>query len=119
MSATPDSQILDLDHLTHQTAGDRGLERELLTLFETQCERLRPLIRDGGPSLQRADAAHTLKGSARAIGAWRLASLTDLLETGLRTGEAEPALARLLVLFEEAIEATRQALSERARASAA
>jgi HPt (histidine-containing phosphotransfer) domain-containing protein len=114
-----DSQVFDLDHLRRQTAGDRALERELLALFETQCARMRPLVRDDGPWLQRADAAHTLKGSARAIGAGRLASLADRLETALRNGEGEGALASLLIRFDEAVEATRKALAEHNRANAA
>jgi HPt (histidine-containing phosphotransfer) domain-containing protein len=117
MSGTPDdSQVLDLEHLRRQTAGDRALERDLLALFRTQCARLRLLILDGD-SVQRADAAHTLKGSARAIGALRLASVADRLETDLRNGAA--TAAPLMRLLDETIEATRHALAERERASAA
>ena len=120
MSATPDdSQVLDLEHLSRQTAGDRALERELLTIFETQCVRLRLLIGGGNSLVQRADAAHKLKGSARAIGAWRLASLADRLETDLRNGDAETAVACLMAMFDETIEATRRVLADRDRASAA
>lgn len=108
-----DSEVLDLDHLRRQTAGDRALEGELLALFETQCARLQPLIGDGGPSLRRADAAHTLKGSARAIGAWRLAAAVDRLEAGLRDGETEAVMAPLMATFDEAVAATRQALAIR------
>jgi HPt (histidine-containing phosphotransfer) domain-containing protein len=114
-----DSQVLDLDHLHRQTAGDRGLERELLTLFEAQSARLWPLIRDGGSSSDRADAAHTLKGSARAIGSWDLASLADGLEAALRTGEGETSVPHLIEKFEHALAAARQALAARNRASAA
>ena len=115
MSRTSDdSQILDFDHLRRQTAGDCALERELLALFARQCARLGTLIRDGA-SRERADAAHTLKGSAWSIGAWRLASVAERLETGLRSGEAA---APLMVLFDEAVEATRRALAERERARA-
>ena len=120
MKFAPDqSQVLDLDHLRRQTAGDRALERELLSLFDAQCARLWPGIRDGGSSLQRADATHTLKGSARAIGAWRLASLADVLETALRNGEGEAPIAALMREFENALGAALQALAERNRASAA
>ena len=114
MSRAPDeSEVLDLDHLRRQTAGDRALEGELLALFEAQCARLQPVIRESGPPHGRADAAHTLKGSARAIGAWRLASVADRLEAGLRNGETEAAMAPLLAPFDEAVEATLQALAIR------
>jgi HPt (histidine-containing phosphotransfer) domain-containing protein len=106
-----DSQVLDLDHLRRQTAGDRALERELLTLFEAQCARLWPLVRHGSFSPERADAAHTLKGSARAIGAWTIASVADRLETALRNGEGQTSLTHLMDELEPALEAARQALA--------
>ena len=112
MNFTTHDSILDIDHLRTQTAGDESLERELLTLFERQCVRLRTLIGDGSLPIQRADAAHTLKGSARSIGAWRLASSAERLESGLRGGADETAVASLLSQFDEAIMATRGALAE-------
>jgi HPt (histidine-containing phosphotransfer) domain-containing protein len=120
MNGTPcDSQVLDLEHLSLQTAGDPALQRELLALFETQCTRLPPLVRDGGSPLQRADAAHKLLGSARAIGAWCLASTTEALEAGLRHGADDAAVAHLVARFETALAATREALAARQPASAA
>jgi HPt (histidine-containing phosphotransfer) domain-containing protein len=119
MSRTPfDSQVLDLDHLRRQTAGDRALERDLLALFKTQCARLRLLMAEEESPVQRADVAHKLKGSARAIGALRLASLVDRLETDLRKGDADAA-APLMDLLDETIEVTCGALAEHARAIAA
>jgi HPt (histidine-containing phosphotransfer) domain-containing protein len=112
-----DSPILDPDHLRRQTAGDGALEAELLALFEAQCARLRPLLADGRPAHERADAAHTLKGSARAIGAWRLGSAAGVLEDALRRGA--PEAARLMAGFDEAVAATRRAVAERLRAVAA
>jgi HPt (histidine-containing phosphotransfer) domain-containing protein len=118
MSApSSDSPLLDVEHLRRQTAGDRALERDLLALFATQCARLRLLIREGELPVERADAAHTLKGSARAIGAVRLATLADRLEAALRSGDAD--VMGLMDRLDEAIAATRQALSERERAIAA
>lgn len=114
-----DSQILDLDHLRRQTAGDRALEGELLVLFEAQCARLRPLVAEGLPSVERADAAHTVKGSAKAIGAWRLASLADSLESALRSGAPEPALKTLVARFNDTIATTCRAVAERGRTAAA
>ena len=120
MNGTPcDSQVLDLEHLRLQTAGDPALQGELLALFETQCMRLPAPIRDGGPPAQRADAAHKLLGSARAIGAWRLAFATEALEASLRKGVADAAVAQLVARFDEALAVTRQALAARERASAA
>jgi HPt (histidine-containing phosphotransfer) domain-containing protein len=120
MDGTPhDSQVLDPEHLRLQTAGDLVLQGELLALFETQCTRLPPLVQEGGSPVQRADAAHKLLGSARAIGAWRLAVATEALEASLRHGAGDAAVAHLAARFDEALAATRQALAAHARASAA
>jgi HPt (histidine-containing phosphotransfer) domain-containing protein len=87
MSPVPaDARILDPAHLQRQTFGDRSLEREVLALFERQCDRLLPLIAAAERLPERADAAHTLKGAARAIGAWRVASLCETLEAALDQG---------------------------------
>ncbi len=113
-----DSQLLDLDHLRRQTAGEAALEGELLALFEAQCERLIPIVATGRGSGQRADAAHTLIGSARAVGAWRAASTAEAVEAALRGGDEEkvkPALAAL----NQVILATRRAVAQRVRATAA
>jgi HPt (histidine-containing phosphotransfer) domain-containing protein len=120
MSQLPDDPpILDLRHLSRQTAGDAVLESELLALFEAQCERLRPLVAEGRPAGMRADAAHTLKGSACAIGAARLATVADRLETALRGEQPETEAEALMAGFDEAVALTRHAAAERLRTTAA
>ena len=80
----PDGPALDLDHLARMTLGERELEREVLTLFTQQSTdllaRLEKLPREG------ASLAHTLKGSARGIGAFAVAEAADNLEQRLRQG---------------------------------
>lgn len=71
---------IDLDHLARQTGGDRELERELLHLFAQQCVRHLRTIHTGADAKIRMDAAHTLKGAARAIGAWEVADAADAIE---------------------------------------
>ena len=120
MSPLPDDlPILDLQHLGRQTAGDIALESELLTLFEAQCERLRPLLGAGCPAAARADAAHTLKGSACAIGASRLGAVAGRLEAALRGKAPETGAAALMAGFEEVVAMTRRAAAERRRVAAA
>jgi HPt (histidine-containing phosphotransfer) domain-containing protein len=119
MSSAADRRLLDLTHLARQTFGDRALEREVLALFEQQCVRLLPLIVAGEDLTERADAAHTLKGAARAVGAWRIASLAGTLEEALDDGRAAETLARLDGKLEKAIAETRAALAERWRNAAA
>lgn len=80
----PNEPVLDPAHLARQTVDDRELARELLALLDEQCGRLLPVIAGSGPA--RADAAHTLKGAALAVGAWRLAGAAVRFEAALEAG---------------------------------
>lgn len=78
----PDDAPLDLAHLERMTLGDASLEQEVLAMFAAQSADLARRL-----SEMPADAAmlvHTLKGSARAIGAVRVAEAATELETALR-----------------------------------
>jgi HPt (histidine-containing phosphotransfer) domain-containing protein len=75
---------LDLDHLARQTFGDAELERDILALFREQCGKLVPIIAGNCQLPSRIDAAHTLKGGARAVGAVAVARLAEEIETALR-----------------------------------
>lgn len=82
MTAAGDDRKLaaiDQSHLERMTLGDRRLEREVLELFLRQTTLMLARIISADPSLAAA-AAHTLKGSARGIGAWRVARAAELLE---------------------------------------
>jgi HPt (histidine-containing phosphotransfer) domain-containing protein len=71
---------IDRAHLARYTMGDAGLEREILELF---VNHLPNIIRDLGLAGNDKDwhmAAHALKGSARAVGAWRLARCGETAE---------------------------------------
>jgi len=91
MRATPDSEShhdatsatdrpVDLVHLARYTMGNRDLEHEVLSLFAKQSviylERLRKAADQG----TWKEAAHTLKGSARGIGAWQVADIVAAVE---------------------------------------
>ena len=83
---------IDRAELEAQTGGEAGLAREVLGLFSGQCRAILPRLLD--PSLtadERADLAHTLKGSAAGVGAIRVRALSDALETRLRAGEGSAA----------------------------
>ncbi|HEY5126197.1 MAG TPA: Hpt domain-containing protein [Bradyrhizobium sp.] len=90
----PDDGPIDSEHLQRVTLGDAGLEREVLAMFSAQAVRL-----FGTLATLPADAAalaHTLKGSARAIGAFRVADAAGDLEVLIRNGgDPTPALAEL------------------------
>jgi HPt (histidine-containing phosphotransfer) domain-containing protein len=101
---------IDLIHLAHQTLGDRDLETELLGLFRRQAgqiiERLAADL-PGDSVPWRADLAHTLKGSARAIGATRVAIKAEIYEVQARDGKPDlkPALAALRNAVDDACRA--------------
>lgn len=76
-----DDVVLDAGHLARQTFGDAALERELLVLFSGQSAALAARI-VAGEAPERRMAAHTLKGSARAVGAWALAAAAAAVEAG-------------------------------------
>jgi HPt (histidine-containing phosphotransfer) domain-containing protein len=77
----PVGDILDRDHLARQTHNDADLERQVMGMFFEQSALVLRQIRDAAEPRQRSEAAHRLKGSARAVGAWRVAEASDRLET--------------------------------------
>jgi HPt (histidine-containing phosphotransfer) domain-containing protein len=73
-------QPVDLAHLRRYTLGDRGLELEILGLFVDQLPITIGALRDAPSEKEWGMAAHTLKGSARAVGAWPLATIAESAE---------------------------------------
>lgn len=100
----PDDVAVDVTHLQRATLGDAALEREILALFEKQSRtlmtRLATLPADGEL------LAHTLKGSARAIGAFGVAEAAEDVECAFRDGRPQVAsLRRLEAALAEACDA--------------
>lgn len=96
---------IDIEHLSRQSGGDHELERELLALFSQQCVRLLRTIHGSADRQARMDAAHTLKGAARAIGAWQVAEAADQIEqalSALETSQTQNALDALALAAAEA-----------------
>jgi HPt (histidine-containing phosphotransfer) domain-containing protein len=86
----PDDGPIDIEHLQRMTLGDASLEREVLAMFSAQAAGL-----IGKLATLPADAAalaHTLKGSARAIGAFAVADAASDLESAIQKG-GNPAAA--------------------------
>ena len=88
---------IDLVHLARQSLGDRALEMELLSLFERQAGQIltrlsAPAPRDTG---WRFDLAHTLTGSARAVGAFNVASASEAYGRAVQNGDSAAALGQL------------------------
>ena len=74
------SAVLDHEHLRRQTMGDDGLGAEVLAMFLDQSAVLLRAVREAQGPRMRSDAAHTLKGSARAVGAFAVAETAHLVE---------------------------------------
>jgi HPt (histidine-containing phosphotransfer) domain-containing protein len=73
------TDAIDRRHLARMTLGDRSLEREVLQLFVRQTTLMLARMAGAAPALAAA-SAHTLTGSARGIGAWRVARAAERLE---------------------------------------
>jgi HPt (histidine-containing phosphotransfer) domain-containing protein len=98
---------IDRGHLARMTFGDRGLEHEVLELFDRQAalliERMRKVDGLGDGAVVGA-LAHTLKGSAAGIGASRVASAAQGVELAASSsaGDVSRALDRLAAAVAEA-----------------
>lgn len=93
------SGSIDADHLERITLGDRQLEREVLQIFLRQISVMLGRVTEAEPAIAVA-AAHTLKGSARGIGAWRVAQAAERLESA--DGDRSAAIAELEAASAEA-----------------
>lgn len=95
---------IDAAHLAAQTFGDAALAREVLAMFVAQARRLVGEAKAGG-DLGRI--AHLLSGSARGIGAHRVAAAAAAVETASVRGEDDPgtAFAELEAAIDEAVAA--------------
>jgi HPt (histidine-containing phosphotransfer) domain-containing protein len=102
-SIAPIEQPIDLAHLQRMTLGEPSLEREVLQLFCRQADMIIARMRKAAPAVTAA-AAHTLKGSARGIGAWRVAAAAEVVErvAGAEAGKLKSAVAELITAIDEA-----------------
>jgi HPt (histidine-containing phosphotransfer) domain-containing protein len=86
----PDDGPIDTAHLRRMTLGDVALERQVLSMFAAQALRLAAMLAELPPDA--GALAHTLKGSARAIGAFAVSDAAAAVERALKNGE-EPSAA--------------------------
>jgi HPt (histidine-containing phosphotransfer) domain-containing protein len=104
---------IDLVHLARMTLGERSLEREVLQLFDRQATLLIARMQTA-PAAALASLAHTLKGSARAIGAGSVARTAETVELMGTDNAAD--LARALAALGAAIDEARAYIAELLRA---
>jgi HPt (histidine-containing phosphotransfer) domain-containing protein len=103
----PDDGPIDFEHLKCMTLGDAGLEQEVLAMFSAQSAKLLDML--ATLPAEAGALSHTLKGSARAIGAFAVAEASARLEAVLADGgdpaEALAELGDAVALARTAIEA--------------
>lgn len=83
---------IDLVHLSKYTLGNRSLENELLGLFRNQADVYFARLAAAADDSEWKNAAHSLKGSARGLGAWALAELAEEAEKLLAAAEGRAAI---------------------------
>ncbi len=86
---------IDRDHLARYTFGNIELELEVLQLFAEHAPRYLDGLRSATSEKEWRDAAHTLKGSAGAVGAFHVAELAQGAEA---LAESADAAARQSVI---------------------
>ena len=98
-------EAIDIAHLSRMTLGEHSLKHEVLALFDRQADILLLRIRGGAPAVA-AVSAHTLRGSAAGIGAFKVARAVEAVEQtqGFEARDAAVAAAidTLAVVLEEA-----------------
>lgn len=101
-----DAPPIDLGHLARMSLGKRHLECEVLELFDRQEEMILGCVQEAGP-VRVASIARMLAGSARGIGAWRVAEAAEALE---RAAVENRRLALALTSLETAVVEARLAI---------
>ncbi|HAO40099.1 MAG TPA: Hpt domain-containing protein [Afipia sp.] len=103
----PEDSAIDVQHLGRMTLGEAALEAEVLGLFAAQSAdlvgRLKTIPADA------AALAHTLKGSARAIGAFRVAEAALGVEAAMKS---DGDVAGAITLLQRAVEEARAAIGQ-------
>lgn len=90
-----DERPLDLVHLSKYTLGSRSLEAELLGIFRSQAVIYLERLEKAATDKDWRDAAHSLKGSARALGGWTLGQHAEDAEK-LNAPDARAAALELI-----------------------
>jgi hypothetical protein len=101
---------IDLVHLARTTLGDPSIEVEMLEAFGLKTSMLILRMQQAARSSICA-AAQALRGSARGIGAWRIASAAEAVELAAASG-AEPELRSAVDRLGVVAKETRAAIAE-------
>ena len=87
-------KVLDRAHLALYSGGDAALEAELFGLLQGQIEACLARMSQAAPGADQVwrDAAHTLKGAARGVGAMQLGEACAAAETRPHDADALQAV---------------------------
>ena len=110
---TKTNVLIDWDHLEKYVVGDDALRDEILTIFVEQAGKLMAQFDADQTDEGWKTTAHTLKGSARGVGAWDLGALCEEAEDviGEVPGKRETRSA-LLISIRQKLHATVHAAKE-------
>lgn len=97
----PDDGPINFDHLSRMAMGDTALEREVLAMFAAQSSELIEKIVKMPSNV--AALAHKLRGSAQAVGAFRITDAAEWLESALR--DNSDSAEALMTLTDAVLEA--------------
>jgi HPt (histidine-containing phosphotransfer) domain-containing protein len=103
--ATHASGPVDVQHLRRYTFGDQALEKEVLSLFVMQLPETLAALRAAASQKDWKVATHTLKGSCRAVGAFRLGDIAQDAEKLAFSAESEACREAISRIEEAASEA--------------
>jgi len=106
-----DEPVIDLVHLARQTLSDQTLEVELLDMFDRQSARIIAQLGDSVDAKIRGDLAHTLRGSALAIGAGRVARAAEIYEAACVADLRGGALKAMLEAVSDAVAEARATIA--------
>jgi HPt (histidine-containing phosphotransfer) domain-containing protein len=100
---------IDRAYLARFTLGNAALEAEVLQLFADQVPIYLRSLREARSRKTWREAAHTIKGSASAVGAWRLARFAEMAErvdveadAALSEGHRDEVVAAVATAADEA-----------------
>lgn len=107
-SEITDAPKVDIAHLERMTGGDEALMSEVLGLFREQGTVWQRLLSPDNETGDWLIGAHTIKGSARSIGAWELGEICSraevaALEKPLSRDEKYIWREQIISAFDEAI----------------
>ena len=101
------SKPIDLVHLSRQTFGSKELENEVLNLFISHSRQCLKRLEAAQTNKEWIDLMHTIKGSARGVGAWKAGDCAENFEKQaeqLSKAEKQEAVLKLKEEVEETID---------------